>query len=154
MLNKKVFPLTEGGKRELEKEMNNLISQRGEVSERIAEARSFGDLSENAEYSAARDLQSRSEERIKDIDHILQNAVIIESDNDGRISLGEKVKLESAGKTFEYTIVGEVEANPLEGKISDKSAIGSALIGKKLGEEVVANTPKGEKTYKILSIGE
>ena len=154
MLNKKVFPLTEGGKRELEKEMNNLISQRGEVSERIAEARSFGDLSENAEYSAARDLQSRSEERIKDIDHILQNAVIIESDNDGRISLGEKVKLESAGKTFEYTIVGEVEANPLEGKISDKSAIGSALIGKKLGEEFVANTPKGEKTYKILSIGE
>ena len=94
MLNKKVFPLTEGGKRELEKEMNNLISQRGEVSERIAEARSFGDLSENAEYSAARDLQSRSEERIKDIDHILQNAVIIESERLRQIRL----KVKSATK--------------------------------------------------------
>ena len=152
MLNKKVFPLTEGGKRELEKEMNNLISQRGEVSERIAEARSFGDLSENAEYSAARDLQSRSEERIKDIDHILQNAVIIESDNDGRISLGEKVKLESAGKTFEYTIVGEVEANPLEGKISNESPLGVALLGKRVGEEAKIQTPKGELTYEVLSL--
>jgi transcription elongation factor GreA len=154
MISKKVFNLTIEGRRELEKEMNDLIAQRGEVSERIAEARSFGDLSENAEYSAVRDLQSRSEHRIKDIDHILQNAVIISADKDGKISLGEKVKLSVAGKTVNYQIVGEVEANPLEGKISDKSAIGAALIGRKVGDEVKVTTPKGEKIYKIVKIGE
>ena len=153
-MNKKIFHLTSSGKAELEKEMQNLIDSRGEISERIAVARGFGDLSENAEYSSVRDLQARSERRIKEIEHILQNAEIIAAEQDGKVSLGELVALEVDGKTVEYRVVGKVEADPLSGKISNESALGSALIGKKLGQEVSVETPKATKIYKIIKIGE
>lgn len=153
-MSKEVFQLTESGKAALEKERAELIDTRGEVSERIAEARSFGDLSENSEYSAARDLQARSEERIKEITHILSNAKIIAADKTGRISLGELVELETDGKLIEYRVVGGIEADPLNGKISGESTLGAALIDKKMGDEVTIETPKGQKTYKITKISE
>lgn len=153
-MSKEIFNLTESGKIALEKERDGLIDTRGEVSERIAEARSFGDLSENAEYSAARDLQARSEERIKEITHILSNTKIIAADKSGRIGLGELVGLETNGNFIEYRVVGGIEADPLNGRISNESALGSALIGKQLGESVTIETPRGQKTYKITKISE
>lgn len=151
---KKIFHLTESGKKALEKEHDELVNTRGEVSERIAEARGFGDLSENSEYSSARDLQARNEERIKEIEHILSNAKLIAADKNGCIGLGELVELEIDGKTIEYRVVGGIEADPLNGKISNESALGAALIGKRVGETVTITAPKGEKTYKITKVSE
>ena len=99
-------------------------------------------------------MQARSEERIKEITHILSNAKIIAADKTGRISLGELVELETDGKLIEYRVVGGIEADPLNGKISDESTLGAALIDKKMGDEVTIETPKGQKTYKITKISE
>lgn len=150
---KKLFHLTAKGVEELEKELKVLMSERSAVSERIKLAREFGDLSENAEYSSARQDQERAEARISEIDHILKNVDIIASPKKkDTIELGNTVALtgKQADKTF--TIVGSVEANPAKGMISDESPIGKALLGKKLGEEVEIITPAQTSTYKISSI--
>jgi len=149
---KKTFHLTDHGKRELEIERDNLVAGRADIADRIAEARSFGDLSENAEYSAARDEQARTEARIAEIEDILKNAKIIASDGDDTVSLGDTVALKSGRTTSEYTIVGAVEADPLEGKISDESALGKQLMGKRVGDKVTIGTPRGDKTYEILQV--
>ncbi len=151
---KKQYSLTLHGKRELEAELKELVDSRGAIADRIAEARSFGDLSENAEYSAAREEQSRVEARISEIEDILINAEIIEADSDDdQIGLGERVVLKSDNVTTEYVIVGAVEADPAEGKISDESPLGAQLIGKKVGDKVSIETPKGDKVFEILQIG-
>lgn len=152
----KVFYLTEHGIQELKDEQAALIASRGEVSERIATARSFGDLSENAEYSSARDLQNRNESRIAEIEDILVNAKVIESAADNKVSLGEIVILEREGQseTTEYRLVSEIEADPENDKISDKSPLGRELLHKQIGDEVVVKTPKGETKYKIVGIEE
>ncbi len=152
----KVFNLTAHGIEELRDERDELIATRGEVSERIAVARGFGDLSENAEYSSARDLQSRNESRIKEIEEILANAQVIENARDNKVSLGEVVALEreDSAKTVEYRIVSAIEADPEENKISDKSPLGRALLHKQIGEEVVVKAPRGEIKYKIVGIQE
>lgn len=148
----KAYQITAEGKKELEKELEELKSRRGEVADKISEARDFGDLSENAEYDAAREEQGLLETRIAEIEDIITNADIIKSSGKGTIGLGSIVEIKSGAKTFTYTLVGPVEANPLEGKVSNESPIGMALYGKKVGESVVITTPKGDTTYEVVSV--
>jgi len=149
---KKEFQITIAGKKELEQELELLKSKRSEVAEKVADARDFGDLKENAEYDVARQEQGLIETRIAEIEDILVNAKIIKKSSTSEVSLGSKVELKTDSKQVFYTVVGPVEADPLEGKISNQSPIGEALIGKKLGEEVTVTTPKGSIVYKIASI--
>ena len=151
-LMKKVYQITEKGKGDLEVELADLKSQRGEIAEKIATARDFGDLRENAEYDAARKEQGLVETRIAEIEEILQNAEIIQSSDGSAVVLGSTVELQSTAKTVTYTVVGPVEADPLAGKISNESPIGKELIGKKIGDEVKIKTPKAEMIYIVKSI--
>lgn len=150
-MNKK-YQITDSGREELEKELAELKSRRGEIAEKIAEARSFGDLSENAEYDAAREEQGLLETRVIEIEDILQHASIIKSADATVVGLGSAVELKNSDRTVTYTVVGPVEADPMEGKISDESPIGQALMGKKVGDEVTISTPKGEIVYTISSL--
>lgn len=151
---KKQFHLTQAGVDELKAELAELTGLRSEIADRIKTAREFGDLSENMEYSAARQDQERNEARISEIEHILANVQIITAPkSDGKVVLGSTVVLKSKdGKTKEFQVVGTVEADPLNGKISDESPIGQALIGKKEGQEVEIKTPADTTTYEIADI--
>lgn len=150
---KKAFHLTKEGEKELKDELVSLVGERGPIAERIKLAREFGDLSENAEYSSARQEQERVEARIAEIETILQNAKIITvPKTDSKVQLGSKVKLTGNGKTKEFQVVGTVEADPLNGKISDESPIGKALIGKKEGDDVEIVTPAETLVYQIADI--
>ncbi len=151
---KQVFNITEKGKQELEAELEQLISSRKEISEEVAIARDFGDLKENSEYDAARKKQGLAESRIAEIENILQNAKIIKSGAKNQVALGNEVSLKNLEnqKIVKYYIVGPVEANPLEGKISNESPIGQQLMGKKLGQEVEISTPKAIIKYEITEI--
>lgn len=148
----KVYQITESGQRELERELEELKSRRGEIADKIAAARDFGDLSENAEYDAAREAQGLLETRITEIETILQNASIIRAGSSSTVVLGSTVELEANGKTVVYTVVGPVEADPLEGKVSNESPIGQALMGKAVGDTVTINTPKGELAYTVTAL--
>jgi transcription elongation factor GreA len=150
---KKVYQLTPAGKTELEKELDELKSQRGDIAQKIADARDYGDLSENAEYDAARTEQGQLEARISEIEDILQNASIIEHTKSSKVTVGVTVVLKSdKGKSVSYAIVGSVEADPLEGKISDESPIGQALLNKKVGDSATIKTPGGEVVYTVEEI--
>lgn len=149
---KKIYQITEPGKAELEAELVTLKGRRGEIADKIAEARNYGDLSENADYDTAREDQALVETRIAEIEDILANAEIIKAVKSSRITVGSTVELKYDGKTVTYTLVGPVEADPLEGKISNESPIGEALMGKKVGENVTITTPKGEIVYEIISV--
>ena len=150
----KEYKITQEGRVELEKELKELKSQRGAIAERIATARDFGDLSENDEYSAARAEQSQVEGRIDEIEDILQYAVIIKVQKSSTVKIGSTVELQLDGKkkSVTYTVVGPVEADPLEGKISDHSPIGQAVLGKKEGDTVEIETPKGMMTYTVVAV--
>lgn len=148
---KKQYHLTSEGKVELETELAELIANRGGIAEKIANARDYGDLSENAEYDAAREEQASLETRIAELEDILKNADIIKPTKSSTIKVGSTVHLEN-GKKVSYQVVGPVEADPLEGKISNESPIGAALIGKKVGEKVTITTPKGQVVYSIEAI--
>ncbi len=150
----KLFHLTKQGVEELQAELEELIAQRAVIADRIKTAREFGDLGENMEYTAARQDQERNENRISEVDHILKNvAVITDPKSNGKVVLGSTVKLRTEdGKTKEFQVVGTVEADPLNGKISDESPIGQALMGKKEGEEVEIKTPAETTLYKIADI--
>lgn len=148
----KVYQITESGQHELERELEELKSRRGEIADKIAAARDFGDLSENAEYDAAREAQGLLETRITEIETILQNASIIQTGNSSTVVLGSTVELEANGKAVTYTVVGPVEADPLEGKVSNESPIGQALMGKAVGDTVTINTPKGELAYTVVAL--
>ncbi|RYF29038.1 MAG: transcription elongation factor GreA [Chloroflexi bacterium] len=150
---KKLFQITEEGRAELEAELAELKSRRGAIAEKIAEARDYGDLSENAEYDAAREDQGLVESRIAEIEDVLLNAEIIKAGKTSKVGLGSKVELKSGAKTFNYHIVGPVEADPLEGKISNESPIGVALLNKSVGDTATITTPKGEIDYEIVKIG-
>ena len=145
---KKSISLTPEGKKELEKELDELIANRPTITERIATARAFGDLSENEEYSSARNEQKIAEGRILEIQEILKSAKIIRGGKKDKIDLGTCVSLDMGGRKVEYTVVGPTEANPLEGKISNESPIGKALLGRKAGESFEFN----DKQVKILEI--
>ncbi len=149
---KKLYQITDEGKQELETELEELKGRRGEIADKIAEARDYGDLSENAEYDAAREEQGLVESRIAEIEDILLNAEIIRASKCSKVALGSKVELKTGKKTVTYCVVGPVEADPLEGKISNESPIGEALMGKKVGDTVTISTPKGEITYEIVKI--
>lgn len=139
---KKTISLTAEGKKELERELKELIDGRPAISERIATARAFGDLSENEEYSSARNEQKMAESRILEIQDILKNAKIIRGGKRTKVELGASVSLDFGGRKLEYTIVGPTEANPLDGKISNESPIGKALLGHKAGESFDFNGKK------------
>ncbi len=151
---KQVFNITEKGKQELEAELEQLISSRKEISEEVAVARDFGDLKENSEYDAARKKQGLAESRIAEIENILQNAEIIKGGAKNQVTLGNEVSLKNLEnqKVVRYYVVGPVEANPLEGKISNESPIGQQLMGKKLAQEVEISTPKATIKYEIIEI--
>jgi len=150
----KLFHLTKQGVDELQAELEELIAQRAIIAERIKTAREFGDLGENMEYTAARQDQERNESRISEIEHILKNVnVIKDPKSNGKVVLGSTVRLRTEdGKTKEFQVVGTVEADPLNGKISDESPIGRALMGKKNGDEVEIKTPVETALYKIAEI--
>ena len=145
----KTISITSAGKKALEAELEALKARRPELAEKIATARSYGDLSENEDYSAARGEQKVVEGRIQEIEDILLHAKIIRGGRRTKVGMGSVVTLASDAKTNTYTLVGAVEANPLEGKISDESPIGRAIIGKKVGDEVTL--PNG-KSFKITEI--
>ena len=145
---KKSISLTAEGKKELEKELDELIKGRPAIAEKIATARAFGDLSENEEYSAARNEQKLAEGRILEIQEILKNAKVIRGGKRDSVVLGATVVLDMGGREVTYTLVGATEANPLEGKISDASPIGKAIVGHKAGESFEFNG----KTVKIVDI--
>jgi len=140
---KKTVNLTKQGKIDLENELKELVAQRPAIAERIATARSFGDLSENEEYSSARAEQKTVENRILEIEDILKNAKIIRNSARSTVGIGSTVTIKLAGKTTTYSLVGPVEADPLNGKISNESPIGKALLGRKAGDEF--ELPNGNK---------
>lgn len=150
----KQFHLTKQGVDELKAELAKLIDRRSEIAERIKTAREFGDLAENMEYTSSRQDQERNESRIAEIEHILQNVEVIKAPkNDSEVELGNKIKLKSdQGKVKEFQVVGTVEADPLEGKISDESPLGQAVLGKKKGDTVEIKTPSETTLYKIVDI--
>lgn len=149
--------LTYEGLKKLEDELENLkVVRRKEVSQKIKEAREQGDLSENAEYDAAKDEQRDIEARIEELEKILKNAEVVvdeEADLD-KVSIGCSVKILDCefDEELEYKIVGSTEANSLKGKISNESPVGKALLGKQVGDTVTVETPAGEFSYKVLSI--
>ncbi len=149
--------LTSAGLDKLEAELQDLkVNRRAEVAEKIKEAREQGDLSENAEYDAAKDEQREIEARIEEIEKILKNAeVVLEDEVDTKkISVGCLVKIldKEYDEELELRIVGSTEANSLKGMISNESPLGQALIGKKVGSTVSVETQYGTEKYKILEI--
>jgi transcription elongation factor GreA len=150
----KQFRLTKDGVTELEAELASLVAERSSIADRIKTAREFGDLAENAEYQSARQEQEKNENRIAEVQHILQNTQLIKTPRgDSKVQLGSKVSLKSAdGKKKEFQVVGTVEADPLEGKISDESPLGKAVLGKKEGDQVEIVTPAETSKYKIVDI--
>lgn len=138
----------------LNEELKHLINdKRKEVIERIREAAAHGDLSENADYAQAREEQSFIEGRIMEIEDMIKNAEIITaSTQHSTVTIGSTIKVKVNDEEKTYTIVGSNEANPLEGKISNESNVGKALLGKKKGDKVVINTPAGDKEYEIVGI--
>ncbi len=146
--------LTYEGLKKLEDELQNLkVVRRKEVAAKIKEAREQGDLSENAEYDAAKDEQRDIETRIEDIEKILKNAEVVVVDLE-KISIGCSVRILDCEfeEELEYKIVGSTEANSLKGKISNESPVGKALLGKKAGDLVKVETQAGELEYRVLSI--
>ena len=150
---KKQYQITEDGRKELETELAEIKAGRAEIAEKIAAARDLGDLSENADYDAARDEQGQAETRIAEIEEILLNAEIIKEKKGSTIAVGSIVHLNNGTRTVTYRIVGPVEADPLDGKISNESPLGQALLGKKVGDTAEIETPKGKTTYTIEKLG-
>ena len=149
--------LTYEGLQKLESELHNLkVVKRKEVAQKIKEAREQGDLSENAEYDAAKDEQRDIEARIDEIEKILKNAeVVVEEEVDlDKISVGCRVKILDMeyDEELDYKIVGSTEANSLKGKISNESPVGKALLGAKVGEVVTVETQAGDLNSKVLEI--
>lgn len=149
---KKLYQITAEGKKALEDELRGLKAGRLAIADKIAEARDFGDLSENAEYDAAREEQGLLESRIAEIEDILSNADLMKPRGKSKVTLGSRVSLRNGHKIVEYMIVSPVEANPMAGKVSDKSPIGLSIFGKKVDEDVVITTPKGDVKYRITGI--
>lgn len=153
----KPITLTAEGLKKLESEYETLTTvTRKEVAEKIKVARSFGDLSENSEYDEAKNEQARVEARISELESMLKNYTIIDDTavDKTKVHLGSKVKVLDVEykEELEYTIVGRAEADPMSGTISNDSPVGKALIGAKVGQTVVAETPAGELKFKVLDI--
>ncbi len=156
----KVFYVTQEGLEALETELNDLkVNGRREVADKIKVALSYGDLSENSEYDEAKNDQAILEARIADLEVMLSNAQVIERNEleADTVHIGSEIEvsMKRAGGAVSkraFSIVGSNEANPREGRISDESAVGKALIGKKVGDSVEVETPAGITVYEILSV--
>lgn len=155
MDSKKIY-LTKEGLAELKKEYDELVNiKRPNVLSRVSQARNMGDLSENAEYVAARDELSFIDGRIDELEELLKQAVIIRESSkttNHAVKLGSTVTLHHKGKKEVFTVVGEWEADPKEKKISHESPLGKALIGKRVGEKIKVEAPAGNIIYDIISI--
>lgn len=157
MAEAKKVVMTYDGLKKMEQELENLKTvRRKEVAEKIKEARGQGDLSENAEYDAAKEEQGEIESRIVQLENLLRNAEVIDEDvlKMDVVNLGSKVTVLDVEfeEEMEYTIVGSTEADPMNGRISNESPLGMALLGQKAGATVMADTPDGEVAFKILNI--
>ncbi|MCG8483428.1 MAG: transcription elongation factor GreA [Clostridia bacterium] len=149
--------LTREGYNRIETELENLVTvKRKEVAERIKEAISFGDISENSEYDSAKSEQADLEEKIAKLESMLRKAIIIDEEGISfdQVNIGVKVKIKDLeyDEIIDYTIVGSTEADPYEYKISNESPVGSSLIGKKVGDTVEIQVPDGVIKYEILEI--
>ncbi|MBO0701875.1 MAG: transcription elongation factor GreA, partial [Candidatus Dormibacteraeota bacterium] len=154
MDDKPVF-LTKEGLKQLEDELEQLVNvRRLEVAERIRHARDFGDIAENAEYTEAKNEQSLLEGRIQTLEGMIHNAAVIEETprEKGVVSVGAQVEVSSEEGKETYTIVGPAEADPLHGRISNESPLGSALLGHRKGEEVEWNSPSGTSRVQIRAV--
>lgn len=156
MAEKDVF-LTFEGLKKLEEELEKLKTvRRKEVAERIKQALAFGDISENSEYDEAKNEQAQLEERIAKLESMLRNAKLIDDEEISTdvVTLGSKVVVKDLeyDEEMEYTIVGSAEADPFNGKISNESPVGSALLGKKKGDIIEVQVPDGSIKYEIISI--
>ena len=157
MAEAKKVVMTYDGLKKMEQELENLKTvRRKEVAGKIKEARGQGDLSENAEYDAAKEEQGEIESRIIQLENLLRNAEVIDEDvlKMDVVNLGSKVTVLDVefDEEMEYTIVGSTEADPMNGRISNESPLGMALLGQKVGATVMADTPDGEVAFKILNI--
>ena len=150
--------ITAEGLRKLEEELAQRKGPiREEIVERLKEARAQGDLSENSEYDQAKEDQGKNESRIVELEQMIKTAVIIDTSSSGKegiVSLGCTVILKDVetGEEETYTVVGTTEADPFNNKISNESPVGTAILGKKVHDVVVANTPAGELSYEILEV--
>jgi transcription elongation factor GreA len=149
--------LTQKGLEELKKEHKELVkTKRPQIVTRLSIARDMGDLSENAEYTAARDELVLTDRRIDELESLLKNATVIKEKPQGNkskfVNLGSKVTVQIDSKKEVFTIVGEWESNPGEKKISNESPVGKALLGKSSGDIVEIQAPAGKMTYKIIAI--
>lgn len=151
----KQFKMTAAGKAELEAELDHLKTEgRIDIAEKLKVARSYGDLSENSEYDEAKSEQAKIEARISELEYQLENAVIIDAAGNDTVSMGSKVTVnrKNDGVQAVYEIVGFAQSNPAEGKISDESPVGKALMGAKVGETVVVEAPIGNLELEIVTI--
>ena len=148
------YYLTKERLEELKQELETLKTEkRLEVADRLKRAKEFGDLSENAEYAEAREEQNAVETRIFELEELLRRAVVIKkTEGSDRVEVGSKVTVKKNGAVSEYIIVGSNESKPEEGKISNESPIGRALLDKRVGDSVMVATPAGEAAYQITKI--
>lgn len=146
--------ISQEGYDKLKKELDELVTvKRLEIAKHIASAKELGDLSENAEYHEAKEGQAFNEGRISEINVLLKNLTIIDTNSKkDEITMGSNITAENNGARKQYTIVSFNEADPSCGKISNESPLGMAFLGKKRGENIIVNTPKGEVEYKIINI--
>lgn len=146
--------ITEDGLKRLKEELIEFkTNKRKEIAERIREAKELGDLSENAEYTEAKEEQAFIEGKIIELEHIIKNARLIKSEKASDIvKIGSRIKVKFDGKEAEYIIVGSNEANPSKGRISNESPIGKAFLNKRVGDVVSVDVPQGKKELKIISI--
>jgi transcription elongation factor GreA len=155
-VNSKKIYLTQKGLDDHKKEYDDLIkTRRAEVVERLSLAREMGDLSENAEYTAAREELAFIDGRIEELENLLKQAVIIEGAGHQKgkiVDLGSQVTVQIKGKKEIFTLVGEWEADPTEKKISHESPLGKALIGKKVGDDIEVEAPVGKMVYSVIDI--
>lgn len=144
--------LTKEGLENLKKEFEELTLKRPQVLERMVAAREQGDLSENAGYHASKEELSRIDNRLRELKYLIQFGKVVEAKSNDTVQIGSTVELTNSESSFEYQIVGELEGNPVNGKISEVSPLGAALLGKKTGDKVEIETPGGKVSYKILKI--
>ena len=147
--------LTRDGLRQIEDELDQLVSiRRNEVAERIRQAREFGDIAENSEYTEAKNEQGLVEGRIQTLEAMIRNAVLIEDEprEAGVVAVGARVRVELEDGEEDYAIVGAAEADPLNGRISNESPLGRALIGHRAGDELEWDSPSGTSRVRILAV--
>lgn len=157
-MGKQEIILTAEGLKKLQEELEHLKAvARPEVAERIRHAKAFGDITENSEYDVAKAEQAQIEGRIETLQYILQTAVIATGpDHNGHVSVGSRVRLRdvATGEEVEYYLVGALEADPAEFRISNQSPLGESLMGHVAGDTVTVTTPRGPRNYTVLSVGE